>query len=71
MFYLKVEIGEGCEIKAEITDENVFTVCPVCGKEHAIDLAEILSDGESDLFSTQIFCAECSKKYQKTKEEEV
>ena len=61
MFYVKEKIGDSTEIKVEINDENVHAVCPVCGREVDVDLSEIFSDGEADLFSTQVLCAACSK----------
>lgn len=60
MFYLKLEI-DGTIIKEEITSENVFTVCPKCGKELQVDLAEIFPDGEIDLEGTAIICKDCTK----------
>ena len=60
MFYIKTKQYSGKTITTEITDENVFTRCPECGREMPIDLAEIFADGEGDLFSTQIFCAACT-----------
>lgn len=61
MFYVKEKIGDTVEIKIEINDENVLCRCPKCGCEVLVDLAEILSDGVSDLFGTAVCCAECSK----------
>ena len=61
MFYIKTKRHCGKTITTEITDENVYTRCPECGREMPIDLAEIFSDGEGDLFSTQVFCAACAK----------
>jgi hypothetical protein len=61
MFYIKTKQHSGKTITTEITDENVFTRCPECGRAMPIDLAEIFSDGEGDLFSTQVFCAACTK----------
>ena len=61
MFYIKTKQYCGKTITTEITDENVFTRCPECGREMPIDLAEIFADGEGDLFSTHVFCAACSK----------
>ena len=60
MFYIKTKQHSGKTITTEITDENVFTRCPECGREMPIDLAEIFADGEGDLFSTQVFCAACT-----------
>lgn len=60
MFYIKTRLGAGATIRTEITSENVFCVCPECGVEHAVDLVDILSTG-GDLFSTAVYCPECSK----------
>lgn len=62
MFYVKESLSDTLEISTQITDENVFCHCPMCGSEVPVDIAEILSDGESDLFGTAIYCSECSKK---------
>ncbi len=62
MFYVKEKINESMEISIQITDENVFSHCPMCGVELMVDIAEILSDGESDLYGTSIYCSECSKR---------
>lgn len=62
MFYAKERLNDSMEISIEITDENVFCRCPNCGVEVAVDIGEILSDGESDLFGTAVFCDECGKK---------
>lgn len=65
MFYVKSKINDESEIRVEITDENVFTICPKCGQEHAVDLSEIFSDGHSDLFSTSVYCRKCSDEHSK------
>ena len=62
MFYVKERLNDAMEVSIEITDENVFCHCPMCGAEVSVDLAEILSDGESDLFGTAVLCKECGKK---------
>ena len=61
MFYVKERLNDSMEISIEITDENVFCHCPMCGVEVMVDIAEILGDGESGLFGTAIYCSECSK----------
>lgn len=60
MFYVKINDGEKV-IKEELTDENIFTICPRCGREIHIDLAETFPNGEIDLFGTSVMCSECSK----------
>ena len=62
MFYIKTKQYCGKTTTTEITDENVFTRCPECGREMPVDLAEIFADCEGDLFSTQVVCAACTKK---------
>lgn len=62
MFYVKEKVSDAMEVTIEINDENVFCRCPVCGEEVQVDIAEVLSDGESDLFGTSILCGDCSRK---------
>ena len=62
MFWVKSKIAEGVTVRTVITDENVFTVCPQCGLEHKVDLCDVLSGGDTDLYGTQVYCRECSTK---------
>ncbi len=62
MYYVKAEIAEGIVIKAVITNENVFTICPECGAEHQVDLSDAVIDGQLDLYGTATYCPECSEK---------
>lgn len=55
MFYLK-DNGK----KLPISYDNVYTTCPQCGREHKVDLEEILESGEHDLDTTHVYCEECS-----------
>ena len=50
MFYMKHK-----GTKLEIREDNVYTKCPVCGKEKKVDLVELIRDG-GDLFGTMIVC---------------
>ena len=50
MFYVKEQLGDTVEVSIEINDENVFCRCPSCGSEVQVDLAEVFSDGDGDLF---------------------
>lgn len=58
MFYAK-----SGDIKIELNDENVFTICPNCGKEHMVDLIEVLQDEGASLYGTRVYCAECSARH--------
>lgn len=55
MFYLKHK-GR----KLEIREDNVYTICPGCGKEHHVDLVDILSLENSDLYGTTVYCPDCT-----------
>lgn len=59
MFYVKAKISDECCVKIDITGENVFTLCPQCGREHSVDIVEQAS-GDFDLYDTAVYCAECS-----------
>lgn len=61
MFYIKTELAEGVTLRSVIED-NVFTTCPGCGAEHCVELDDILKSGEADIYSTCVYCEECSKK---------
>lgn len=67
MFYVKAKLNEDCEINIDLTDENIYTRCPDCGCEFAVD---IVGDPDVDLYGTQICCSECSRKRQETKHKE-
>ncbi len=61
MFYIKEQLNDAMAVSTEIHDENVFCICPNCGCEVQVDLAEVFSDGEIDLFGTSVYCNECSR----------
>lgn len=63
MFYINGNCPNGKGFSIEITDENVFTCCPNCGRELSVDLAKLFSEGEGDLFSTHVVCCECEQKW--------
>ena len=56
MFYIQLG-ANGLDVRVKITDENVFTDCPVCGKPLDVDITEI-----EDLYGTSIYCTECFEK---------
>ena len=55
MFCVKEKLNGAVEVTVEITDENVYTRCPGCGDEVSVDLAELFSNGESDLYGTAVY----------------
>lgn len=64
MIYVKAKTDEA-EIKVVITDENVYTLCPICGKEHMVDIIGLCEDGNFDLYGTSVYCPECSEEHRK------
>ncbi|HHX62250.1 MAG TPA: hypothetical protein GX707_16295 [Epulopiscium sp.] len=61
MFYVKEKVGVAVDVTVELHEDDVFCTCPECGCEVEIDLAELFSDGEGDLYGTSVYCARCSK----------
>lgn len=64
MLYVKAKTDEA-EIKVVITDENVYTVCPDCGKEHAVDIVDLCGSEDFDLYGTSVYCHGCGEKRRK------
>lgn len=58
MFYLKHN-GK----RLYIEDDNVYTTCPRCEKEHKVSLSDQVIDGELDLHGTSVYCRECSTRH--------
>ncbi len=61
MFYVREKIGNPVDVTVEIHDDNVFCTCPGCGCEVEINLAELFSGGEGDLYGTRVYCPDCSR----------
>lgn len=62
MFYVRTQLNKETFLKLGIHKNNVFTRCPRCGREIAVDLAEVFIDAEGDLDSTTVLCAKCCEK---------
>lgn len=60
MFYVKERLGENLEVKVEITHDNVFCQCPICGTETKVYLDDVLTEEEADLENTDVCCDKCS-----------
>lgn len=61
MFYVKAELKSGVVVM-QITDKNVYTKCPECGKDYNVNLEEIIRNKgkEFDLRGTKVLCPKCS-----------
>lgn len=64
MFYVKTKLNDSIEIKVDLYEDEIFTACPNCGKEiqlESTEIGNILKVG-GDFASTNVYCADCSKK---------
>ena len=64
MLYTKAKLGQDIEIKVPLYDGEIYTQCPECGTEHAIEpdiFAHIVSEG-GDFADSSVFCEKCSQK---------
>lgn len=57
MFYMKHK-GQ----KLPICVDNVYTICPRCGREHHVDLGDIANatNGNFDIEYIHVYCGRCS-----------
>lgn len=66
-YYMKISIlverSDGIDsqilMKVPVDDSNVFTVCPLCGDEFAVNLEEVGAD--FDFTGTATYCPECAE----------
>ena len=62
MCYVK-ECFNNVEVTVDITEDNVFTRCPVCGEEIAVDLNALFHDWDGNLTNTALLCRDCAKEF--------
>ncbi len=62
MFYVKERLSDTTEIMVQIHYNNVFCACPGCGCPVQVDLADLFSDDDADLYSSSVYCPDCSQK---------
>lgn len=62
MFYVKETINDAVEVKVEIDCDNVYCRCPRCCREVQVDLGEFFCDEDFDIYTTSLFCEDCSRK---------
>ena len=60
--YLKLPAGEGKFTVIPLTDKNVYSICPICGEEHKIDLDDLdeLITIPGFEFSRRVCCWPCT-----------
>ncbi|TFJ92174.1 hypothetical protein [Lentibacillus salicampi] len=60
MLYIKKSTDD-VEMKMDLYEDEIFSSCPICGKEHEVqpdELAHIIQSGD-DFSGTSIFCNGC------------
>ena len=58
--YLKLSAGDGKFTVIPLTDENVFSICPVCGEEHQLsDIGDLITLPEF-AYSRRVCCPACT-----------
>jgi len=69
MFYTKLTLSENSKVITRLSDKNVYSICPKCGKEIQVNLSDVLKEEDTDLHTTCVYCKSCAKKWLKEKAE--
>lgn len=52
--------------KVYLLEDNVRTICPNCGKEHVVDIVDVIESADGfSLYGTNTYCEGCSQEAQK------
>ena len=63
MYYTIGTTPDGRNVRVPIEPDNVYTTCPGCGKDHAVDLEWLVQqDPEFSFADTKVYCGACSRK---------
>lgn len=60
MFFVKSKINENVELRITLDYNNVFTICPMCNKEHPVDITQVLNCECADLDQIAVYCEVCT-----------
>ncbi len=63
MFYTKLMLSENSKVITRLSDKNVYSICPKCGKEIQVNLSDVLKEEDTDLHTTCVYCKSCAKKW--------
>lgn len=61
MFYVKTRLNDETIITTEITPDNVYTRCDICGREMRVNLFDLIDD-EDDAAEPGFLCCRCTRK---------
>ncbi len=62
MFYVKTQLNDDAMLEVDITENNVFCRCPLCGDEVPVNLDDFTGDGDFSVYSSEVVCGKCSRK---------
>lgn len=62
MFYTKLTLSENSKVITSLSDKNVYSICPKCGKEIRVNLSDVLKEEDTDLHTTGVYCNSCATK---------
>lgn len=62
--YLKLPAGEGKFTVIPLTDENIYSICPICGEEHQVDIDDLIT-APGFSFSRRVCCLPCTVEIEK------
>ncbi len=66
--YLKEPAENGKFIITPLTDENIFSICPICGVEHQVDITGplgLFKEADTEHITLQVCCPYCTRKGRK------
>ena len=61
IIFAKGKVKDGSIVNAELSAENIYSLCGKCGKEMRIDICEFTQEGCFEPDNSQMYCPECSK----------
>ena len=62
MFYVKTQLNDDAMLEVDITENNVFCRCPLCGDEVTVNLDDFTGDEDFSVYSSEVVCGKCSRK---------
>lgn len=62
MFYVKTQLNDDSMLEVDITENNVFCRCPLCGTEVPVNLDDFTGDEDFSVYTSGVACANCSRK---------
>lgn len=59
-FIPKLTLSENSKVITRLSDKNVYSICPKCGKEIQVNLSDVLKEEDTDLHTTCVYCKSCT-----------